>query len=249
MQRRPEDRYPGMVELRTALAGADLSRRATADATSVQASPPPPPPRFVESERRWLVPAVFVTIVALSLTLAAVLIGKSDAGQQIVRKAKEAVGADPAPTPTTTDAPQAALTGLTAEAFDPEGTAGEHDDAAPNLIDGDSSTVWDTEQYLDRTFGLKRGVGVYLSLPEQTDLESLVVDSPTNAWSATVYIADSPGSSLESWGQPVAQHGSMAPGQTTFDLDGRRGRYILLWITDLGDTAKTAIGELSVTAA
>jgi serine/threonine-protein kinase len=250
LRRRPDDRYPGMVELRTALAGADLDRRTPApppvDATVVA---PAPPPRFVESERGWLVPAIFVTVVALSLALAAVLIGKSDAGQQIVRRAKEAIGADPAPT--TTEAPQAlAAEGVVAASFDPEGSGGEHDADLPFLVDGDPTTHWDTEQYNARTFGIKSGVGVYLALPQSQPLQALTVDSPTNGWSAAVYVSDAPGASLAEWGAPVAERQAIAPGTTTFDLDGARGRYVLLWITDLGDgvpRAQTTIAEASLT--
>jgi serine/threonine-protein kinase len=249
MERRPDQRYPGMVELRTALAGADLAPRAAADATAVHATPPASP-RFVESERRWLVPAVFVAIVALSLTLAAVLIGKSDAGQQIVERAKKAVGVEPSPATTTSQAPAATVGDIQAASFDPEGSGGEHDGDLPHLVDRDPATDWDTEQYNARTFGIKSGVGVFLTLPDTVDLEGLVVQSPSNDWAASVYVADAPAASLDGWGQPVTQRSGIAPGTTTFDLGGRSGRVVLLWITDLGDSqprAKTTIHELTVT--
>jgi tRNA A-37 threonylcarbamoyl transferase component Bud32 len=255
MQRRPTDRYPTMIELRTALAGADLSRRQVTDATAVQAAPvraTAPGPRFVESERRWLVPAVFVAIVALSLTLAAVLIGNSDAGQEIVRRAKEVVGVEPAPTTTEVASTPVATAQLTATSFDPEGSDGEHDADLPKLVDGDPSTFWETEGYNARTFGIKSGVGVYVELPAAAELASISVLSPTTGWSAAVYVADDPPASLDGWGTPVTRHTGISPGTTTFDLDGHRGRYVLVWITDLGESvpkARTTISEITVATA
>jgi tRNA A-37 threonylcarbamoyl transferase component Bud32 len=250
-QRRPDDRYAGMAELGAALRDADLRRRVVADATAVHEAPAPNP-RFVESERRWLVPAVFVAVVALSLTLAAVLIGNSDAGQEIVRRAKEAVGAEPAATPATTAAPQDAPTIVQAFSFDPEGTDGEHDADLPKLVDGDPSTEWTTEGYNVRTFGLKSGVGVYAALPTAGDLRDLTIQSRSNGWSASIYVADAPPTTLDGWGAPVAQRSGITPGVTVVDLDGQHGQYVLVWITDLGDSApraQTALGELTVTTA
>jgi hypothetical protein len=202
----------------------------------------------VESERRWLVPAVFVTVVALSLTLAAVLIGRSDAGQQFVRRAREVVGAEPTPT-TTTAAPAVVASSLVADSFDPEGSDGEHDGDLPNLVDGDPTTSWDTEGYVSRTFGIKSGVGVHVTLPARAELGDLVITSPSNGWSASVYVADAPATDLGGWGEPVAQRTAIAPGVTTISLD-TRGRSVLVWITDLGDAApqaRTTIDELAVT--
>jgi hypothetical protein len=219
------------------------------DATTVQSVPAEP--RFVESERRWLLPAVFVSVVAVSLTIAAILIGQSSAGQQIVDRAKKAVGVDTTPTTTATTADGTTIAALTSAAFDPEGDNEEHDSEAPFVLDGDPSTAWTTERYNSRTFGIKRGVGIYVDLGNTFEVGQLKVTSPTNGWSATVHVAQAPGGSVEEWGAAAATGAGIAAGVTTFDLDGAEGRYVLLWITDLGDGSPTraSVGELSVTTA
>jgi eukaryotic-like serine/threonine-protein kinase len=187
------------------------------------------------------------------LTLAAVLIGKSDAGQQIVRRAKEAVGAEPTPASTTSGAPITAATPLQAFSFDPApGDGREHDGDLAALVDGDNATSWDTEGYNSRTFGIKSGVGAYVALPTSTALETLTIQSTTNDWSAAIYVSDNAAATLDGWGSPVQERSAIASGTTRIDLDGRRGRYVLVWITDLGDgapDARTTISEISVTTA
>jgi hypothetical protein len=246
-----------MVELRLALDDAmlddghrDATRVTSApavDATTVHAVPSAP--RFVDSERRWLLPAIFVTVAAVSLTIAAILIGQSSAGQHIVDRAKKAVGVTGTSTSVPTQANGTPIAPLASASFDPEGDNEEHDGEARALIDGDPATTWSTERYNSRTFGIKRGVGVYVDLGGSAKLGQLKVTSPTNAWSATVHVSPTAGGSLEEWGAPVASRDTIAAGETTFDLDGAQGRYVLVWITDLGDgsPARANIGELVVT--
>jgi hypothetical protein len=69
------------------------------------------------------------------------------------------------------------------------------------------------------------------------------VISTTHDWSASVYVADSPGATLADWGDPVDQRSGIA-GNATFDLRGRQGRSVLLWITDLGDGPPRVRAEL-----
>lgn len=256
MARRPEDRYAGMVELRVALTAVDLSARAPgplthhADRTVIQ--PRSDRSGFVESERRWLIPAVFVAVVAVSLSVAAVLIGQSDTGQQIVRRAREAVGVgDAGPT---TDPPIASrvLPIAAAASFDPPpGDNDEHDSELRFLADGDPTTTWSTEGYERRDFGIKPGVGVYVDIGAEHDIDTVAISSPTNGWAASIHVASEPASTLEGWGPPVAQSAGVAAGDASFDLDGATGRYVLVWITDLGEgaPARFEIGELSVIGA
>ncbi len=110
-------------------------------------------------------------------------------------------------------------------------------------IDGNPSTGWLTESYDQRTFGIKSGVGIVLSIDQATALQQLIVQSPTQDWSASVYVADEPGASLGDWGEPVDQQSAIAGG-TTFDLHGRTGRSVLLWITDLGSGPPRVRAEL-----
>lgn len=269
MAREREHRYSDMTELRLALTVAQRDPHvvnASADATAVGStgfgvdhtvvqppSPQPPaPPRFVESERGWLVPAVFVTVVGLSLAIAAVLIGQSDAGQQFVRRAKQAVGAGATSSSTI---PQTNDTGviaaLSSSSFDPEGDNTEHDGELRALIDGDPTTTWSTEGYNSRAFGIKSGVGFYIDLGGSTELGQLLVTSSTNDWAASVHVAHSPGATYADWGDAIDTKTSIPAGQQSFDLDSTDGRYVLLWITDLGDAtpARTVVNDVVVTVA
>ena len=51
---------------------------------------------------------------------------------------------------------------------------------------------------------------------------------------------------LAQWGAPIASH--VVNGAATFDLRGRTGAAILVWITDLGRNQSVAVGEARLTA-
>jgi len=120
----------------------------------------------------------------------------------------------------------------------------EHDDELPFLIDGDEASAWRTENYSTSRFGgLKPGVGVILRLEGTRKLKELKVTSPTKGWTAEVAVSDATRFTREAWGAAVAS--KRIDGSTTFDLDGRTGAAVLLWITDLGDAnTVVSIGEL-----
>jgi hypothetical protein len=52
-----------------------------------------------------------------------------------------------------------------------------------------------------------------------------------------VYLAGAPGESLEDWGAPVTEQSGIPAGDVSFDLGGAEGGAVLLWITELGQTA------------
>ena len=151
--------------------------------------------------------------------------------------------------PTSTTKPTAQATPLTpvAHAFDPPpGDGHEHDPDLAMLTDGDPATTWTTEHYEAGFAGLKQGVGFTLLLNSPQKLERLQIVSPTRGWSANVYVAASPKSQLAQWGSPVASH--VVNGATTFDLHGRAGSAVLVWITDLGRNQSVAVGEATLTS-
>lgn len=190
-------------------------------------------PSFTRTERSWLVPALLVSLVAVALGLAWVLIGGSEARRDLidlvdrVRPGGEpAAIADPAP-----------LAIVAASPFDPEpdGDGSEHDDEAGFAIDGDPATAWSTERYNSRQLGgLKDGVGIVLGLQDPARISELVLTSPDAGWSATIHVSSEPGASLADWGPPVATVDGAASGEHTVDFDAEGG-HVLVWITDLGD--------------
>ena len=247
MAKAPEARYQSAAELQTALLSVDL--RAD-DATGIVASAPVPrvagaddtpprgiPPSFVQSERRWMVPTIAIVAVAVTLGIVGVLFARSDTGHKLLDNLK--------PSDSTPSAPQAVPT-PTPLAFDPPpGSGSEHDSELPNLVDGDPSTLWSTENYNTNRFGgLKSGVGVVLQLDGAHKLKDLKVTSPSTGWSAEVLVADTAKPTRQAWGDPVATKKGIAAGSTTFDLGGRTGGAVLVWITDLGDGTTVSLAEL-----
>ncbi len=246
MNKLPEARYQSAAELQTALVSVEMG---AGDPTNVVAAPPRPlprqdhtpprgvPPSFVQTERKWMVPTVVIVAVALTLAVVGVLFARSDTGQRLI---DDLTTEEPA-------ANQQALPTPTPLAFDPPpGSRAEHDDELPFLVDGDPATAWSTETYSRRDFGgLKPGVGVVLQLDGQHRFDELRVTSPSDGWSAEVVVADTPKPTREAWGQAVASKKSIGEGSTTFDLKGRTGGAVLLWITDLGaGNSSLSIGEL-----
>jgi hypothetical protein len=254
MAKAPDARYSSAAELQTALLSIDLG---AGDATGVVAAPPLPPsnyrppssdhtpprgvpPSFVQSERRWMVPTVAIVAVALTLGIVGILFARSDAGQRLLDNV------------TPSDAPaasQKAIPTPTPLAFDPPpGSGVEHDDELSFLVDDDPATAWRTETYGSNKFGgLKPGVGVILQLDGPHKLKELKVTSASKGWSAEVVVADAPKTTREAWGDAVDKK-TVSDGTATFDLDGRTGGAVLVWITDLGEgNSVVSIGDLHVT--
>ncbi len=249
MAKKPEDRYQTAAELQTALLSVDLR---AGDITGVVPSLPLPPagpdhtpprgipPTFVQSERRWMVPAVAIVAVAVTLGVVGVLFARSETGQSLLRNDNTAQET-PAVTPK-------GIGVITPMAFDPPpGSEVEHDELLPFLLDDDPATIWRTENYSNNLFGgLKPGVGVVLRLDGPHKLRRLKVTSPSKGWTAEVVVADAPRATRAAWGQAVAAKMAGSDGSMTFDLDGRTGGAVLLWITDLGEGSVVSISELAL---
>ena len=135
------------------------------------------------------------------------------------------------------------------EDFDPLGDGEERPDLIDLAADGDSTTAWISEGYINRRFGnLKDGVGVIIRIDGEHTLQELAVESSTEGWAASAFAADAVGTSLDDWGDPLDARVDM-DGSATFDLRGVRGSAILLWITDLGTgtpRARMEIAEIAV---
>jgi len=189
-------------------------------------------PSFARSERSWIVPAVLVSLVAVALGLAWVLIGGTEARRDLFgvfdREAAQDDGGEAGEPLAVAPAPVA---------FDPQGDGSEHGDEAPLAVDGDPVTAWTTETYDSRQdfLGLKDGVGLVLDLGEGRDVGQVVLTTPNEQWAAAIHLADEPADAIEGWGAPAGTVEGGVPGETTVDLTDATGRYLLVWITDLGD--------------
>ena len=259
MARRPADRYASAEELRAALIATNLAPDdddetsmvpRPRDATAVVARPagsttatPDKGPSFTQTERSWLVPAFLVCLIAVGLGLVGVLLGRTEVGQDLFERTKEAVGVEASADPVGV---------ADVRTFDPDGDNEEHDDEALFAFDRNPDTGWTTEGYRvsDGQLGpLKEGVGLVVVLDGSGDLDELKVTSPTNGWAAKVFVAGQPAPDLAGWGAPVAEQADIAAGEVTFDLGGATGGAVLLWITDVGDgpiPVSAEIAEVSI---
>ena len=253
MAKAPDARYQTAAELQTALLSVDLGAD---EETNVVASAPtgyipspsaspagpthtPPrgiPPSFVQSERRWMVPAVAIVAVAVTLGVVGVLFARSNTGHKLLSTltspSEPAASTQPIPTPKPLS-------------FDPPpGDGNEHDADLPNLVDGNPSTTWSTEQYSSKLSALKPGVGVILQLDGPHKLKDLKVTSPSTGWTAEVVVADSVKPTRQAWGDATSTKKGIDAGTTTFDLGDKTGSAVLLWITDLGDGPSVTLAEL-----
>jgi len=239
MAKSPAQRFPTAGQLHTALLSVDLGPDDAKPVVVRQDTPPGgTPPTFAQTERSWMVPTVLIVVLAVTLGVVGALFARSDTGQRLLNEPEsEAAGDDPLPV-------------TRATAFDPQGDGREHDDELPRLTDGDPATIWDTERYIDRQFGgLKTGVGVLLELDGRRKLGRLEIESSTRGWSAQVFVADRPlaGAPPADWGEAAASKTGI-DGPATFDLQGREGAAVLIWITDPGETSTVAVGEVRLDA-
>jgi eukaryotic-like serine/threonine-protein kinase len=233
LSREPGQRFDSAADLRAALLQTGVQAR-------VRPMPMPAPTdeptieteSFSRSERRWLLPALFIALIASALTVTGLLLrstplsGTSDSSTTVGQ------------------APESgAISIIAAIPHDPRGRGdpGENDDLAPLAIDGDDSTAWRTESYDTPTFfGSKTGVGLALVLSGSHTIDRLRIEGSGNSWSASIYLleADTPEGADPEGLEPAATLTGVS-GPVDLDLSEappatRTGRAVLVWITDLG---------------
>ena len=127
-------------------------------------------------------------------------------------------------------------------AFDPYGSGDEHDSDAHLATDGSQATSWETHHYSYPNGGLgKAGVGLVLDAGRSVALKHLTVTTSTPGFTATVKAGDAVNvASLRADSSP-RQVGS----QTTFDLNGAKARYYVLWITNRGSNPQVHVNEVT----
>jgi serine/threonine-protein kinase len=236
LERQPDARYPTMAEMAAAL------DRAFDTALSVP--PPPMPVAEVRTaappapRRNWVGMTIMAMLIGAALLVIVVLV---DSGVNT-----------PTVTATTLAPAQTGLVPITkVTPFDPEGSGppGENNAQAGRTFDGNPATSWSTEQYQQRDFGTKSGLGLIVQLDRRVDLTRLDVDSPSVGWSAQIYVLD--GSDLPSGaptGAPTARIDG-ANGNASVDLGRHPGDTVLIWFTELGrgqGSYRVQVSELRV---
>jgi serine/threonine-protein kinase len=222
MAKRPEDRFESMddfvAELEACVAELDGAEGQTVVVPSTAAGYAPP----LRRGRAWRGPVVLLA-VALLLAAAAV-------GAYFVFRESPSIGIGIGQE---ASAGPVKVTGVTA--YDPQGTGGEHDGDAPDATDRDPASYWPTEHY--ESFD-KNGVG--LVLRAQGEPRTLTVVSDTPGFRAQIQAGSSENGPFD----PASGLQTVA-GTTTFSLR-RSGRYLVIWITDLGGNSSVHINEVTV---
>ena len=112
---------------------------------------------------------------------------------------------------------------------------------ASAATDGSESTSWMTQTYGDQAFGgLLTGLGLVLDAGSSVKLAHITVSTPTPEFTAEIQVGDSPNGpfSVDSSSQTVTS-------PTTFDLQGKTGRYYVVWITQLPPGGSAEISEVT----
>ncbi len=237
----PDNRYPTAAALQSALLSVD-TRSDDAVPMIVRDDTPPHgvPQTFAQSERSWMVPTVLIVVVAVTLGIVGVIFARSDAGHRLLGDLPSVVGGD--------DGGSTPVSIASVTSFDPDGDGEEHEDEVGNLVDGNPSTTWRSSQYGGANFaGLKPGLGFVLVLDGPVELAELELVGTSRNFDAEVVVADGSRSSRDAWGAAVASKKGVGA-DATFDLDGKSGAAVLVWITNPTSTS-LAIGDVRLTAA
>jgi eukaryotic-like serine/threonine-protein kinase len=242
MAKAPDHRYPTAAALQSALLSVDL-RADDAVPMIVRDDTPPRgvPQTFAQSERSWMVPTVLIVVVAVTLGIVGVIFARSDTGHRLLGDLPSITGDDGG-------GGGAAVAVSSVTSFDPDGDGAEHEDEVANLVDDNPSTTWRSSQYGDANFsGLKPGLGFVLTFDAPVELGELKLTGTSRNFDAEVAVADTPRANRASWGAAVDSEEGVG-GDATFDLGGKTGAAVLVWITNPTSTS-IAIGDVEVTAA
>ncbi|AAZ57138.1 conserved hypothetical protein [Thermobifida fusca YX] len=124
------------------------------------------------------------------------------------------------------------LTPVGATGFDPPpaGDNSEHDDKAPNTIDGDPSTHWNTEGYNSAAFGnYKDGVGLLIDMGTEVEIHEVDITFGSGTYSAELYVRNDSGGAPGEDEKPVWQ-GAGVTGKVPIKLDEpATGQYVVVW--------------------
>jgi hypothetical protein len=135
-----------------------------------------------------------------------------------------------------------------ADDYDPEGDGQESGGQVQFAIDGNKTTVWNTETY-NADFESccnKSGVGLYVNAGERVAARELDVLTSTPGFKARVYASDSVPGSLSGWEKvsgTVTVKGEQA---IQLDTASQRFRNYLLWISELPEGGRVTIKELGL---
>jgi serine/threonine-protein kinase len=241
MQKVPEDRFAStaafVAALDACLAPYDedtLSDLDGADLSTQVAAPPAregrEPARQVRRarRRRRVLPALGVLIVAAALATIAVLLVRDGGGLTPGGDGGGAGGATSIRLQAVAD-------------HDPQGDDAEHPEAVAAATDGNTATYWTTETYFSGF--AKSGVGVVLRASTPVNGGTLVLRSDEGGYTVEIRASNRRRRGF----QPISEAQTVGR-RTTFELDTGREeyRYLLIWITDLGEGSRAHVNEVTL---
>jgi serine/threonine-protein kinase len=242
LAKKPADRFPTMAAFADELTACLLAVRFGEDGerTGVLTPPAPvrvarpkaraaaPEPREPRRRRRWPRRLLLLAVLVAAAAVAAVVIVSRDDGN--AGTSGGGGGGRGAPV---------ALTGVTA--YDPYGDRVEHDADAHFATDGNPATYWSTEQYYYPDGGLgKPGVGLVLDAGHTASPGEITVTTDTPGFVARIQAGDSPGGPFHD-----VSDSQTVESRTTFTLRDARGRYFVVWITNLGPHDQVHVDEVT----
>ena len=127
--------------------------------------------------------------------------------------------------------------------YNPFGDSPEHPEQVQFAIDGDTSTVWNTETYSGSTLNNKPGVGFYLDAAPQVSADAARIQTKTPGFAAQIWAShqfkdfpqglSSPPLSSRGWVEVGSASSVSGNQRVKLDTARQAFRYYLLWITSL----------------
>ncbi|MFT4085293.1 MAG: hypothetical protein QM638_22145 [Nocardioides sp.] len=249
----PVGRQPGPArgETEPPTRPTPVDQTGAAAATNVHAQRPvtPRPPVILPEPddedgvpgRRWLRAAMIIGLIGVLLVCAALGYnlsrGKTPFGQD---KASASPSATATPKPSV-------IKGVTGTDYDPYGDPPEeYPDLVSLTLDGNATTAWRTQVYLQQLgpSGLKTGVGLVYDLHGTYDLSTIrlrFIGTPTTV---RIYVSDTaPGETTPPSGKAAGSGTLKITG--SISLSGATGRYVTVWLTSLPAVSGGYRGEVA----
>jgi hypothetical protein len=220
---------------------ADEDRYDDPDGHDGRYSEPYTPPDDATLQRRWriMAGAGAAAVVAIAL-LAAWLFGAFSASQDDAPLAQQLDAIERAAQQSRAPEPSTPVEVSDATTWQPSSSPGVAENAAsaPNVVDGDRSTTWSTDSYLNQ-FGdggsaYKPGLGLMLTLDGAQEVRRVVLQSGDDGVEFEVRASD--GDSPSSLGDTtLLGKGTVRGGSGTATIDDpEESEHLLVWITRLG---------------
>ena len=245
MGKSPEDRFPSMQAMVTALEACledlpdddrfrerqedtgvmePLSAPPASPTRTVATPPPPARPGRERPRRRAGGPRLLVLLLGIAGVIAAGLIALEATRDDGVTGLLDGAGGG--------GGSETRVQLQAVADFDPFGdNREEHPEAVPAATDGNRGTFWTTETY--NTFE-KEGVGLVVDAGRPVELSRLTVVTDTPGFTAMILAGSSEGGEFTD-----VSEAREVEGRTSFEVDtrGEELRYYVVWITELDGTA------------